>query len=111
MRNGIKAAVHSGFQNIHVEGDNKTLIQALTDRIDVPWLIHTLVQDIKLYLQQCNNVIITHIFREGNHAADWVAKQGLSLRSTVVWNEVPHRDLMLILEADNLGRTLERRAS
>jgi len=102
MRNGIKAAVHNGFQNIHVEGDNKTLIQALTDQIDVPWPIHTLVQDIKLYLQQCNNIIITHIFREGNFAADWVAKQGLSIQSIVVWNEVPHRDLMLILGADNL---------
>ena len=27
MRNSIKAAVHDGFTHIHIEGDNKILIQ------------------------------------------------------------------------------------
>ena len=98
------------FKNIHVEGDNKILIQAIQDLIEAPWQIQTLVQNIKTYLQECNSVIITHIFREGNSAADWVAKRGLSIKSSLVWDEVPHRDLLLILSADNLGRTLERRA-
>ena len=99
------------FKNIHVEGDNKILIQAIKDQIAAPWQIQTLLQDIKTYLQECNSVIITHIFREENSAADWLTKRGLSLQSTLVWDEVPHMDLLLILSADNLGRTLERSAS
>jgi len=111
MRNGIKAAVRLGFKNIHVEGNNQILIRAIKDQIEAPWQIQTLVQDIKTYLQECHNVIITHIFRKGNFAANWVAKCGLSVQSTLVWDEIPNRDLLFILSANNLGRILERRAS
>jgi len=110
MRNGMKPALQGGFKNIHVEGDNKILIQVINDQIEAPWQIQTLIQDIKTYLQECNSVIITHIFQEENFAADWLAKRGLSLQSTLVSDEVPHMDLLLILSVDNLGRTLERRA-
>jgi len=33
MRNEIKAAVQAGFTNIHIEGDNKILIQAVQGHI------------------------------------------------------------------------------
>ena len=111
MRNGIKAALQAGFTDIHIEGDNKILIQAVQGHIQVPWEIQVLIQDIHTFLQHCNTVIVTHIFRQGNRAADWLAKYGVSLLSTMVWNVVPHRDLSLILYADNLGRPLERRAN
>jgi len=79
MRNGVRAALEAGFNNIHIEGDNKILIQAVQGRIQPPWEIQVLVQDILYYLQNYNHVIVHHIFREGNRAADWLAKLGLSL--------------------------------
>ena len=109
MRNGLRAAIQAGFTNIHIEGDNKILIHAVQGRIQPPWEIPVLVQDIHYYLQTCNNVIVHHIFREGNRAADWLAKLGLSLPSPLVWSQVPHRDFNCILLADNLGLTLARR--
>jgi len=33
MRNGLRAALEAGFSNIHIEGDNKILIQAVQGRI------------------------------------------------------------------------------
>ena len=39
MRNGIKAAVQVGFTNTHIEGDNKTLIQAVQGHIQASWEI------------------------------------------------------------------------
>ena len=33
MRNGIKAAVQAGFTYIHIEGDSKTLSQAIQGHI------------------------------------------------------------------------------
>ena len=109
MRIGLRAALEAGFSNIHIERDNKILIQAVQGRIQPPWEIQVLVQDILYYLQKCNHVIVHHIFREGNRAADWLAKLGLSLSSTKVWNQASHKDLQCILSEDNLGYTLVRR--
>ena len=111
MRNGIRAAVAAGFSNIHIEGDNKTLIQAVQGYIQSPWEIQVLVQDILYFFQKCNHVIVNHIFREGNRAADWLAKVGLSLPSARVWNQPSHIDLQRILREDNLGYTLARRVA
>ena len=74
-----------GFTDIHIEGDNKILIQAVQGHIQVSWEIQVLIQDIHTYSQLCNNV---HMF-----------------------NEVPHRDNLRILYEDNLGRILERRVT
>ena len=111
MRNGLRAAIEAGFSNIHIEGDNKILIQAVQGRIQPPWEIQVLVQDIIYFLQKCNHVIVHHIFREGNRAADWLAKLGLSLPSARVWNQTSHIDLQCILREDNLGYTLARRGT
>jgi hypothetical protein len=35
------------------------------------------------------NVIVTHIFREGNQVADLLANHGLSIPSIVFWSEMP----------------------
>jgi len=70
MRNRIRAGVQAGFTNIHIEGDNKVLIQAVQGQIQTPWEIHVLVQDIHYYFQSCSHVLVKHTFREGNRAAD-----------------------------------------
>ena len=109
IRNGLRAAITAGFTNIHIEGDNKILIQAVQGRIQTPWEIQVLVQDIHYYLQTCNHVIINHIFTEGNRAADWLAKLGLSLSFTLVWCQILHRELSCILMEAILGFTFARR--
>jgi len=109
MHNGLRDAVAVGFNNIFIEGDNKVLIQAVQEHIQPLWKIQVLVQDIYYYLQSCNHVIVSHIFREGNWAADWLAKLGLLLSSTVLWTQVSNRDLLWILNEDNLGYTHARR--
>lgn len=111
LRNGIHAAVQAGFTHIQIEGDNKTLIQAVQGRIQPPWEIQVLIHDIHMFMQRCISVTFFHIFREDNRAADWLARFGLSCCSTSVWHVIPHRDLGCILYEDNLGRTLERRAA
>ena len=105
MRNRIKAAVQAGFTDIRIEGDNKIFIQAVQSHIQASWEIHILIEDIRTYIQLCNNVHITHVFMQKNCAAKYLAKHGLSLHSTVVsvWNEVPHKDFHRILYEDNLG--------
>ena len=66
MRNEIRAVVQVGFTKIHIEGDNKILIQVVQGRIQASWEVQVFVQDILSYFQSCNHVIISHIFRQGN---------------------------------------------
>ena len=108
LRNGLRAVVDAGFRKILIESDNQILIEAIQGFIQPPWEIQVLVQDINLFIQSCVHVGISHIFREANRAADWLAKLGLSLSSTCVWNQVSDRDLLCILHQDHLSYTLER---
>ena len=57
--------------------------------------------------------LFQHTYREGNLAADWMAKYGCVVRSTSIFSiSFPsNREFLSILMNDNLGRTLERRAA
>jgi len=50
MHNGLQAAVQAGYTNIHIEGDNKILIDAVQGRIYPTWEIQILAQDILAYV-------------------------------------------------------------
>ena len=65
MRNGLQAAVQAEYINIQIEEDKKILIHAVQRRIEPPWEIEILVQDILAYVQLCNKIFIHHIFRKG----------------------------------------------
>ena len=79
LRNGLRATVDTGFCRILIESDNQILIQAIKGVIQPPWEIQVLVQDIIHFIKSCIHVDVSHIFREANRAADWLAKLGLSL--------------------------------
>ena len=106
-------ALQAGFQRLEVEGDNQIVIKAVRKHIQAPWQIATIIEDIWNMVAGCETVIFRHIYREGNMAADWMAKHGCSLRShalTLV-SSPPCRQFLFLLIDDNLGRTLERRAT
>ena len=111
LRNGLHAAVDAGFCRILIESDSQILIQAILGVIQPPWEIQVLIHDIKQFIQSCIQVEVAHIFREANRAADWLAKLGLSLSSTCVWNQITNRQLLCIIHQDSLGYTLARRGT
>jgi len=113
MRDGISAAVQAGFRHLEVEGDNQIVIKAVLKLIPAPWQIAPFIEDIWNLLSHCTHTSFRHIFREGNLAADWMAKYGTFIRchSLSLFTLPPSRDLLLILVDDNLGRTLVRRAA
>ena len=113
MRDGIQAALATGCRNLIVEGDNKIVIQAIQGQIHIPWQIQTLIRDIHNLIPPSVHCLFQHTYREGNMAADWVAKFGCISRSpSILYFSYPsNRDFLSILINDNLGRTLERRAA
>ena len=113
MRYGIRAALNAGYRKIQVEGDNQLVIKAIQNQIHTPWQIATLLEDIRNMIINCEDISFTHIYREGNMAADWMAKYGCVLRcnSLSTFSSPPCRDFLYLLVDDNLGRTLERRTT
>uniref|UniRef100_A0A7C9DFJ2 RNase H type-1 domain-containing protein n=1 Tax=Opuntia streptacantha TaxID=393608 RepID=A0A7C9DFJ2_OPUST len=113
MRDGIKAALATGSRKLLVEGDNKIVIQAIKGQIHTPWQIQTLIQDIRNMIPPYVDCLFQHIYREGNLAADWMAKFGCLVRSVSIlyFSFSFHRDFLSILMSDNLGSTLERRVA
>jgi len=113
MRDGIRTALQAGFRRLEVEGDNQIVIKAVLKHIQAPWQIATIIEDIWNMVADCEIVLFRHIYREGNMAADWMAKYGCSLRchSLVLLSSPPCRQFLYLLIDDNLGRTVERRAT
>jgi len=113
MRDGISAALQAGYRKIQVEGDNQIVIRAIQKLIHTPWQIASILQDIWNLITSCESISFQHTYREGNMAADWMAKFGCSLRCHYLstFTSPPCRDFLLLLVEDNLGRTLERRAT
>ena len=112
MRYGI-SALQIGYRKILIEGDNQIVIRAIQKQIHTPWQIVPILQDIWNLISSCESISFQHTYREGNMAADWMAKFGCSLRchSLSIFTSPPCRDFLLLLVEDNLGRTLERRAT
>ena len=113
VRDGLKSAIEAGWKRIQVEGDNKVVISAICGNITPPWQIAAIIEDIRTLSRGCDDITFTHIYRESNMAADWVAKFGCQLRSVSlnIFDAPPSRDFLFLLADDNLGRSFARRAS
>lgn len=111
LRDGVKRAVDMGYRNLEIEGDSTVVIQALWEETEKPWKIDNLIRDTGKFLSLCGIVNVQHTYREGNRAADLAANMGHMFKEPIEWKESLSLELDNILYADELGMTLERRAS
>ena len=70
----MQAAIDTGYKRLHIEGDNLIVIEALQGKSATPWQIKYIIQVIHSMLKQVDHVVINHIYREANMAADWLSK-------------------------------------
>jgi len=110
LRDGLKAALDAGMMYLHIEGDNRMVIQFVKGEIHIPWRIQMLVHDIQTMLSSFTSLTIQHVFREGNIAANWIAKLGVVLKTDLNFSHSPSPKVSCIINVDYLGRTLARRA-
>jgi len=110
IRDGLKAALEVGFRHIEVEGDNQVVVSAILGRITAPWRIAPLIDDIRNLAAGSAHISFQHIYREGNRAADWIAKYGCTHRSVplTIFSTFPSREFLFLLIDDNLGRSFVR---
>ncbi|KAM7461730.1 hypothetical protein LguiA_029851 [Lonicera macranthoides] len=101
---GIRKCVWEGWSNIEVEVDSLILVQVVKQQIRVPWCIHFELKEIMHLLGQVN-FQISHIYRESNKCADFLANIGCKERvflNFVEFESCPHY-LKGLLKIDRAG--------
>jgi ribonuclease HI len=85
----IEIAFDKQWTRLWIETDSLSVVSTFnrSDR-QVAWSLRNRWNNVILKARQMN-VIITHIYREGNQVADSLANYGLSLTSIVFWDDVP----------------------
>ncbi|XP_010670392.2 uncharacterized protein LOC104887460 [Beta vulgaris subsp. vulgaris] len=103
LREGLRGARSLGITNLMVEGDNLAVINAIKQVWKIPWTIHTIIVDTVKDLGLFEDMQVSHVFREANAAADWMAHRGHSTLSTTYWFDVPDLSFAVIIRKDALG--------
>ena len=87
------------------------MIQALAGKIQVPWKIPTIIDDIQIWLNYDFQFQVNHSYREANMAADWPSKFGHFITNSISSNTWVSSEFRNILAADVVGRTLMKRGA
>ncbi|XP_056694911.1 uncharacterized protein [Spinacia oleracea] len=112
LHKGIKEAIFLQIKNLRIEGDNLLVINTVKGIWATPWKLDTVIKDIKKLLSQhFDSWEISHIYREANQAADWIANVGHLIPNTMYVEPGINPMLSSIISNDYLGVTHVRRAS
>ncbi|KAL6129793.1 hypothetical protein ACLB2K_073142 [Fragaria x ananassa] len=63
LRDSLIKAKDKGFTNVEVEGDSKLVIDAVNRRLESPWRLIKLVQDIRTLATNFDSITFKHVFR------------------------------------------------
>ena len=100
---GLKMAWNMGLDKIILESDSTVLVELLNRRNEA------VVKDRNLLISCMNLVkkdwqlIISHVYREGNRSADWMANFSLKHEQGVSLHESPPTEVENILVDDASG--------
>jgi ribonuclease HI len=73
----VKIATEMGVKNLWLEGDSKNILDCIQGKTQPSWTILNIIEETKENLKKFEKIHITHIFREANPMADWLANDGV----------------------------------
>lgn len=112
LERGLELLLENGWSNgnVWLEGDSKSSVEIVAKKRAVRCAqVQKLVTDINLVMSVLDHCILTHVYREGNRAADKLAQMGHHMRSPQVWHNIPPREVLRIVHEDAQGKTFIRR--
>ncbi|KAJ6767231.1 hypothetical protein OIU79_023067 [Salix purpurea] len=110
LRRGLELVLENGWGNVWFEGDCESLVDTIVKRKTVTCKeAQKQVSRINLIMPQLENCVVTHVFREGNRAADKLASIGHQLQKPEIWRHIPPDDILQIVEEDAKGKIVFRR--
>ena len=102
----MRSAVQLGIKKLVIEGDNLSVINALKGTWTTPWEINAILEDVRNYSKQVESINICHCFREGNQAADFLARRDFGVGLQNCNNH--YKDFFTIICKVDLGHTFLR---
>ncbi|EEF37721.1 nuclease, putative [Ricinus communis] len=110
LRRGLELVLENGWSNVWLEGDAKTLLEIIVKRRKVRCAqMQRHVSDINLIIPELDNCIVSHVYREGNRAADKLAQIGHQLQKPKIWWHIPPDDVLPIVHEDAEGKIVFRK--
>ena len=110
LHRGLELVRENGWNDVWLEGDAKTLIDVIVKGRQVRCAeVQRHVSDINLIILELDNCIVSHVYREGNRAADKFAQIGHHMENPRVWRHNPPDDVLDIVHEDAQGKIVLRR--
>ncbi|XP_042956358.1 uncharacterized protein LOC122292186 [Carya illinoinensis] len=100
---GIRRCYHLGYLHVEIETDSQLIVNWITNGNCNVWYLEDFWEELQEYLRGMD-FCIRHIFREGNAAADFIAKRGAGglNRNWIEDRDMPDQ-LRGLLRMDRLG--------
>ena len=96
----VTLACDLGFRKAILEGDSLSLIKALKSTEDSLSPIGLLVDDVKWVASSFEQLVYSHVKRNGNRVAHSLAKNALRIPNFQVWMEDVSSHITLILDLE-----------
>lgn len=110
LRRGLELVMENGWNDVWLEGDAKTLLHIIANRKQVRCAeAQRHVSEINSIIPELNNCVLTHIYREGNRAADKFAQMGHWYQKPQIWEHIPPDQVLSIMHEDAEGKVLFRK--
>lgn len=110
LRRGLELTLENGWGDVWMEGDAKFLLDIVVKGRPVRSLeAQKHMSCINKIIPELNRFVFTHVYREGNRAADRFAQMGHRLDKPRIWRTVPPDEVVEIVLDDAQGRVFLRR--
>ncbi|KAF9602414.1 hypothetical protein IFM89_027543 [Coptis chinensis] len=105
---GLSIAVTMGIHSLQVNSDSERAVNIVNGTEDAPWYCLNVLQAIKAHKMTFTSLEVTHIYREGNRAADFIAKSCHEDASIACHIGPLEEKLAVIVQEDASGCTYTR---
>lgn len=110
LRRGLELISDNRWRDVWLEGDAKALVDIIMKGRPVRSAeARRHIDDINAIVKELDNWMFTHIYREGNRAADKLAQMGHYLETPHVWRDMPPHEVLPIVNEDAKGKIVLRR--
>ncbi|KAF5195554.1 hypothetical protein FRX31_014857 [Thalictrum thalictroides] len=99
LLDGLTLCLELGLDKIQIQTDSKLVVQWFCNKASIPWSLRKWWKEIREKAAMMN-VLILHVYREGNYVADYLSKWSMKLKSGGALNHRNCRPLKQLLVAD-----------
>ena len=92
----MEFSIGAGFSNVIIEGDNKTVMRAVSSSSRTHSWLGYIYEDVKWLLRGMQVVSVNSVKREGNEVANVLARHAKNVVDEVFWIEDSHPQLLML---------------